>query len=156
MVDDQIRGLAERLDAIVAEVQDIAESAENAWNETQERSWRGVQHKAEEALGTLSSAYAAAMQAEAQYPKRNSREWYLMFTDGDHNLFGLSGPIRGGQAEAERVMGVTLESDKTLAMATDWESPHVCAPYFGYHYVSVIELSPEEVKAMASIRRERA
>jgi hypothetical protein len=49
--------LAERITELLDEIYDVIESAEDC-------EWRGVQHKAEEAHGALSSALVAARQYE--------------------------------------------------------------------------------------------
>lgn len=55
-----------RLQAVLDEVEDMLEGAENAADDGQP-GWRGVQHKLEEAKRPLTSAMYAAQQAEASH-----------------------------------------------------------------------------------------
>jgi len=78
------------------------------------------------------------------------RKWYLMYKDEEQIVIGLTGPIKGGQAEAKRIMQAMLDIDQQLADAVVWDDPDICATPM-YAHIQVVDLSPNEIKMMGEI-----
>jgi hypothetical protein len=89
----------------------------------------------------------------ASEPVEPARRWYLLFTDEDGGVRGILGPFKDGQGDALDVQRVMLSADKLITTTIDFEDPDLRVPYL-YHYISVVELSAEEIAGLEKRREE--